>query len=61
MSNLVVCKKTVIEEWTDEALSAAADFKNLDFFDGLINVWLLFFNADTVAHSCYQGVESIAK
>jgi len=60
MANLLSCKSAVLNEWSNEAGYAKTNFTSGDFFDGLISIWSMLNNTDTVAHSCYGGVEGIA-
>jgi len=56
----MTCKSAVLNEWSNEASYAKANFSSGMFFDGLVSIWSMLSNTDTVAHSCYGGIEGIA-
>ena len=54
-----VCREVIDNQWVNETMCAINDFMALSLFDGFYNVWDIMYASDTVAHSCYAGMEEL--
>ncbi len=59
ISNFQVCRDVINDMWLDETVDAFYSFTNFSFFDGFYDIWDIMYSSDTVAHSCYAGMEEL--
>ncbi len=57
---LVLCRETIDNSWLNESQNAWNDILVQDWFDAMFNIEDVLYNTDTVAHSCYAGIESMS-
>ena len=57
---LVLCRETIDSSWFNESQNAWTAIVASQWFDALFNIEDVLYNTDTVAHSCYAGVEEMS-
>jgi hypothetical protein len=60
IDSLVVCRETIDSSWLNESQNAWAAIVASEWFDAMFNIEDVLYNTDTVAHSCYAGVEEMS-
>ena len=58
--SLVICRETIDNSWLNESQNAWNDILVSDWFGAAFNIEDVLYNTDTVAHSCYAGIETMS-